>query len=62
MLDNFPDSRIGASLKEETRQLYDAVALNFPDSRIGASLKMSFIASDRRGTAATSPIRESGPH
>ena len=36
---NFPDSRIGASLKLE--RLVDATRLlyNFPDSRIGASLK-----------------------
>ena len=39
IIDDFPDSRIGASLKPTFSALTDAPKPNFPDSRIGASLK-----------------------
>ena len=36
---NFPDSRIGASLKRLAHLLLRPASVHFPDSRIGASLK-----------------------
>ena len=58
---DFPDSRIGASLKPGGRHGGRGAQVDFPDSRIGASLKRDDL--DRTGTGArTSPIRESGPH
>ena len=36
---HFPDSRIGASLKQTLLGIFDLVGRDFPDSRIGASLK-----------------------
>ena len=39
LLSDFPDSRIGASLKHRLRQALGVKIRDFPDSRIGASLK-----------------------
>ena len=59
---DFPDSRIGASLKPAEELCQDAAPADFPDSRIGASLKHA-VGKDALGIEdGTSPIRESGPH
>ena len=47
---HFPDSRIGASLKQSVHALVVIGAVDFPDSRIGASLKQGAY-----------PLQEAGP-
>ena len=59
---HFPDSRIGASLKQINPLLSENPVRHFPDSRIGASLKPARPAKRVADSEATSPIRESGPH
>ena len=59
---DFPDSRIGASLKQVLPICRTNLVLHFPDSRIGASLKQQLASLCNEWSFDTSPIRESGPH
>ena len=59
---NFPDSRIGASLKLGSLSARLSSRGDFPDSRIGASLKLDGLLRLSLASVDTSPIRESGPH